>query len=70
MVDREVWARWSDGMGGTFTAGRLIPESGSLSIVCPRCRAAKGGKCLDKTLWGSKYIEEPHPERVQAAAGK
>lgn len=39
-----------------------------LAIVCPKCKGI--GKCLDKTLWGSKYIEEPHPERVQAAAGK
>ena len=37
-----------------------------LAIVCPKCHAAKGGKCLDKTLWGSKHIESPHPERVKA----
>ena len=36
-----------------------------LSIVCPRCRASIGGKCLAKTLWGSNYMEEPHPERGQ-----
>lgn len=39
-----------------------------LAIVCPKCKAV--GKCLNPTLWGSKYIEEPHPERVQAAEGK
>lgn len=38
-----------------------------LAIVCPKCRAARGGKCLDPTLWGSKYAEEPHPERAAAA---
>lgn len=36
-----------------------------LAIVCPKCHGV--GKCLDKTLWGQKYIEEPHRERVQAA---
>jgi len=38
-----------------------------LAVVCPKCHAARGGKCLEKTLWGSKYMEEPHPERVEAA---
>ena len=38
-----------------------------LAIVCPKCKAARTGKCLDKTLWGSKYIENPHAERVEAA---
>ena len=36
-----------------------------LAVVCPKCRAAIGGKCLVKTLWGSAYIDEPHPERGQ-----
>jgi hypothetical protein len=39
-----------------------------LAIVCPKCHAV--GKCLDKTLWGSKYAEQPHPERVKAADEK
>ncbi len=36
-----------------------------LAIVCPKCHGL--GKCLDKTLWGHKFIESPHPERVKAA---
>lgn len=39
-----------------------------LAIVCPKCKGV--GKCLEKTQWGSKYIEQPHPERVQAAKDK
>lgn len=36
-----------------------------LAIVCPKCKGVN--KCLEKTLWGSKFIEEPHSERVKAA---
>lgn len=36
-----------------------------LAIVCPKCHGV--GKCLEPTLWGSKFCEEPHLERVQAA---
>jgi hypothetical protein len=39
-----------------------------LAIVCPLCSASAGGKCLEKTMWGQKYIETPHDERVEAAA--
>jgi hypothetical protein len=45
----------------------MVYTEAQLDIVCPKCHAARGGKCLDKTLWGSKYSEEPHPERVLAA---
>jgi len=38
-----------------------------LAVVCPLCHAAKGGKCLEASMWGSKYIETPHDERVQDA---
>jgi hypothetical protein len=38
-----------------------------LAIVCPKCKAAKGGKCLDKVVDRSHYIESPHQERVEAA---
>jgi hypothetical protein len=38
-----------------------------LAIVCPKCRAAVGGKCLTPSLWGQAFIEDPHPERVQEA---
>jgi hypothetical protein len=31
--------------------------------VCPVCKAAPGGKCLEANLYGSKYINEPHKER-------
>jgi hypothetical protein len=41
--------------------------SQELAIVCPKCKAAVGGKCLDPTVWGSKYAREPHDERVEAA---
>lgn len=36
-----------------------------LNKVCPICKAAPGGKCLEKTLWGSRYIETPHKERYE-----
>lgn len=39
-----------------------------LAVVCPKCKGV--GKCLDKKLWGSAFIESPHPERVAAAEGK
>jgi hypothetical protein len=39
-----------------------------LAIVCPKCHGV--GKCLDPSLWGSKFIENPHPERVAAAQEK
>lgn len=39
-----------------------------LSIVCPKCKAAPGGKCLDKVVDRSHWIENPHIERVEAAA--
>lgn len=37
------------------------------SVVCPKCRAVIGGKCLDKIKDGSKYIETPHAERIDLA---
>lgn len=37
------------------------------NVVCPKCRAARGGKCLEKIKDGSKYIDTPHPERVIAS---
>jgi len=40
-------------------------SASQLAIICPKCHAV--GKCLEKTLWGHKFIEEPHPERVVAA---
>lgn len=41
-----------------------------LAIVCPRCHAAVGGKCLETKRDGMNWIEEPHPERVAAAQEK
>jgi hypothetical protein len=35
-----------------------------LSVVCPKCHAAIGSKCLDPMNWGSQFIGTPHPERV------
>lgn len=41
-----------------------------LAIVCPKCRAARGGRCLVKTVpQGMQYTMEPHVERVEAAQG-
>jgi hypothetical protein len=39
-----------------------------LAVVCPKCHGV--GKCLEKTFWGSKFLDAPHPERVKAAEGK
>jgi hypothetical protein len=38
-----------------------------LAIVCPHCSAASGAKCLEKKKDGSSWIEQPHPERKEAA---
>lgn len=46
----------------------IDPECYSpLNVVCPLCHAAKGGKCLEKVRDGSKWIDTPHPERVELA---
>lgn len=37
------------------------------NVVCPKCRAAKGGRCLDPVKDGSKFIDEPHAERWDEA---
>lgn len=37
-----------------------------LSIACPFCHAAPGGKCLERKRDGMDWIEYPHPERVLA----
>ena len=44
----------------------------NLSVVCPRCSAAIGGKCLEPHRGktgiagcGSSYIDTPHPERLR-----
>lgn len=37
------------------------------NVVCPKCRAARGGRCLEPVKDGSKFIEEPHAERVELA---
>lgn len=34
-----------------------------LAKACPVCKAALGGKCLEKIKDGSKYIDEPHQQR-------
>jgi hypothetical protein len=38
------------------------------NVVCPKCRAARGGRCLEPVKDGSKFIEEPHEERVELAS--
>jgi hypothetical protein len=45
----------------------------TLSIKCPECNAAVGGKCLKpKTggYGGQAWMKEPHRARVLAAHGK
>ncbi len=39
-----------------------------LAVVCPKCKGV--GQCLDPSLWGSKYIDKPHAERVTSTALK
>lgn len=36
-----------------------------LSIVCPICHAAVGGKCLVRKKDGYDYKSTPHEERIQ-----
>lgn len=38
------------------------------NVVCPKCCAARGGRCLERVKDGSKWIDTPHPERVALAA--
>jgi hypothetical protein len=35
-----------------------------LSVVCPKCQAAEGSKCLEPKKDGQRFSEEPHTERV------
>jgi hypothetical protein len=44
--------------------------SEQIAVVCPKCRAAIGGKCLERKLDGSSWIEEPHPERTKKAESR
>lgn len=37
------------------------------NVICPKCFAAKGGRCLEAVKDGSKFIDQPHPERVELA---
>jgi hypothetical protein len=39
-----------------------------LAVVCPSCKGVN--RCLEPSLWGSKYIDKPHAERVALAAQK
>lgn len=35
------------------------------NVVCPLCKAARGGRCLESIKDGSKYIDQPHQVRVE-----
>ncbi len=37
-----------------------------LAVVCPTCKGVN--QCLEKSLWGSKFIDKPHQARVGLAA--
>jgi hypothetical protein len=45
-------------------ADNYTPET--LAVVCSICKAAVTGKCMDTTWRGTKYMDEPHPDRVRA----
>ncbi len=36
----------------------------TLSVICPKCRASVGGRCLEPIKDGSQYIDTVHKERV------
>jgi hypothetical protein len=38
-----------------------------IEIRCPKCSAAPTAKCLEKTLWGSRFINAFHDERIAAS---
>lgn len=38
------------------------------NVVCPKCKAARGGRCLEAVRDGSKFIDTPHTERFELAA--
>lgn len=42
------------------------PPPHAYSIVCPKCNAAIGGKCLDPVRDGCQFRSTPHPERIEA----
>ena len=41
-----------------------------IDIRCPKCSAAPTAKCLENTLWGSKFINTFHDERITASQEK
>ena len=52
------------------TARREVRDSAMKSpidIRCPKCSAAPTAKCLERQLHGSKFINEFHKERIEAA---
>lgn len=49
--------------------GMMAYTEQELLVVCPKCKAAKGGKCLDKVLDRSHWVDKPHEERVELAKG-
>jgi hypothetical protein len=39
----------------------------TLSVVCPVCKAAITGRCLQSKLCGMEYMNEPHEARCKLA---
>ena len=38
------------------------------NVVCPKCKAARGGRCLEPVKDGQKFIDQPHAERAELAS--
>lgn len=38
-------------------------------VVCPICHAAVTAKCTTQVRDGTRFVEQPHPERIQLAGG-
>lgn len=53
-----------------FGGMRPTKTRGALSVVCPRCGAGVGWRCV-KTMshGGTTPMKEPHRERIQEARG-
>lgn len=52
--------------GRPYAATVILPIDARLTKVCPVCKAAPGGKCLEPHMWGRKYIDTPHDARFRS----
>lgn len=39
-------------------------------VVCPKRRAARTVRCLEPVKDGSRFVEQPHTERIELANGE